>query len=404
MMACTAAQPSPAPVTAPAVLPTATPAVSATAPVLTRQPPPSPSAVPSNVPIPTSVPEPTTSPVSPTPEGRLGPDNFPPGINPLTGLPADPQALAQPPLNIKVSNAPPCVRPQDGLAQADVIFEHYLEAWATRFTAVFHSQLPTRVGSVRSARQIDLELPAIFGSGFVFSGASAGNQRLLDASDFAERTLHALDACPMVCRVPKETVLCNDSIHTLFANAQAAQAEFARRGHTRALFPLEGWAFADQPPTAGEPATRIDVNYLNAPVRWRYRAEAGRYFRYQTGVAHTDAATGQTLSASNVVVLYAPQVYSDIQESTLWYSLQIQFWGTGPALIFRDGQAFGATWVRQNRQRLFTLVDEANNVLPLRPGQTWFEFVGVGSITTHTEGQWTIDPDELPLQTPPQRK
>src|SRR5262245_1856482 len=58
-----------------------------------------------STPIPESVGELTSIPPSPTPEGQLGPKNFPHGIHPLTGLPAEPQALALPPLNIKVSDS-----------------------------------------------------------------------------------------------------------------------------------------------------------------------------------------------------------------------------------------------------------------------------------------------------------
>jgi len=351
--------------------------------------------------MPESVSEPTSIPPSPTPEGQLGPKNFPAGINPLTGLPADPQALALPPLNVKVSDSPPCVRPQYGLPQADVIFEHYVEAWVTRLTAVFHSQLPTRVGSVRSARQIDFELPAIFGSGFVFSGASAGNLRIFNSLDFSNRMIHALDNCPVLCRVSKENVACQSTVHTLFANAQEAEATLMREGHDKLLFPLEGWAFSDHPFITGEAATRIDVNYLNSPVSWKYQAETGTYYRFQAGNAHTDARTGQRLAASNIVVLYANHTYTDIRESPSWYSLQIQFWGTGPALIFRDGQAFPAQWVRESRQGLFTLVDSNNTSVPLHPGQTWFEFVGLASTNTHADSYWAINPEVLPQQTPP---
>lgn len=354
-----------------------------------------------STPIPALVSEPTSPPPSLTPQGRLGPKNFPLGINPLTGLPADPQALALPPLNIKISDSPPCVRPQYGLPQADVIFEHYVEAWVTRLTAVFHSQLPTRVGSVRSARQIDFELPAIFGSGFVFSGASAGNLQIINTSDFAARTIHALDNCPVLCRVSKESIRCQSTVHTLFANAQEAEAALVREGHDKLLFSLEGWAFSDQPLMTGEGATRIDVNYLNSPVSWKYQAETGLYFRSQAGNAHTDAGTGQRLTTSNIVMLYANHTYTDIRESPSWYSLQIQFWGTGPALLFRDGQIFQAQWVRASRQGLFTLVDSNNLVVPLHPGQTWFEFVGLASTSTHVDGYWKINPEVLPQQTPP---
>ena len=46
------------------------------------------------------------------------------------------------------------------------------------------------------------------------------------------------------------------------------------------------------------------------------------------------------LSADNVVVVFAHHLYTDIRESSNFYSLEIQFWGRGPALIFRNGQAY----------------------------------------------------------------
>ncbi len=394
LIACVAPAPPTVVVEMPTPLPTATVPTNSTA--IPTIPEPTPSLIPASTVAPSLTP-------SATLEGRLGPDTFPPDINPLTGLPADVAALVSLPINVKVSNSPPCVRPQYGLAQADVIFEHYVEAWVTRFTAIFHSHYPTRVGSVRSARLIDIELPAIFGSGFLFSGASAGGQRRIDGSDFVDRAFHALDGCPVLCRVPRESTLCNERTHTLFANTQAGLELFAERGFTGPQLPLTGWVFSTQPPATGLPATQVDVDYLNAPVRWTYDSTTGLYYRAQSGTAHTDAETGLTLTAANVVVLFANHVYSDIQESTNWYSLEIQFWDSGPGLMFRDGQAFELTWVRQQRPGLFALVDANNNPVPLKPGRTWFQMVGLASSQSQTDGRWTIDPEELPLRTPPRR-
>ena len=351
----------------------------------------------------------TAEPVQPpsqTPSATTNPTltAAPADINPLTGQPADPAALAQRPLNVKVSNAPACVRPQNGLAQADLIFEHYVEAWATRFTAVFHSQYPEFVGSVRSARMLDLELPAIFSANFLFSGASGGVQERIDDSDFANRSLHALDLCPILCRVPAESVPCDERAHTLFANVGTAQRWFADRDSDEGLPPLEGWSFSKQAPAdGGAPAEKVDIPYSNAPVVWTYEAESGTYLRAQSGVPHVDAISGLTHRAANVVVLFANHVYSSIQESTYWYSLEIQFWGEGPLLLIRDGQVFEGEWRRWQREGLFEIVTENGEPLPLRPGQTWFQMVGLASTVDYADGVLEIDPEELALNTPPTR-
>src|SRR5216684_927532 len=92
---------------------------------------------------------PTASPtLEPTPKGAVGPFNFPPNVNPLTGeVVADPAVLQRRPLAVKISNAPPLVRPQAGIGDADLVFEHLTEGRLTRFTAVFWTHTPPRVGS-----------------------------------------------------------------------------------------------------------------------------------------------------------------------------------------------------------------------------------------------------------------
>src|SRR5574341_1606427 len=83
--------------------------------------------------------------------GAIGPDNFPTDVNPLTGLPVDnPAVLNRRPMVVKISNAPPLVRPQAGIGEADLVYEHYAEGGLTRFSAIFYSHAPERVGSIRS--------------------------------------------------------------------------------------------------------------------------------------------------------------------------------------------------------------------------------------------------------------
>src|SRR5579859_3925706 len=78
-----------------------------------------------------------------TPIGASGPFNFPQNTNPLTGLAVtDPTVLQRRPLAVKISNAPPLVRPQAGIGDADLVFEHLTEGKLTRFTAVFWTHTP----------------------------------------------------------------------------------------------------------------------------------------------------------------------------------------------------------------------------------------------------------------------
>ena len=135
-------------------------------------------------------------------------------VNPLTGLRvSDPAALARRPLAAKISNAPDSVRPQAGIGAADLVFEHYVEGGLTRFTAIFWTHTPPRIGSIRSARLIDLEIPAMYGALLVYSGASEPIRQRIAALPFARRAYEGVTTgAPLYFRDPAL-----DAPHNLFA-------------------------------------------------------------------------------------------------------------------------------------------------------------------------------------------
>ncbi|HJW84927.1 MAG TPA: DUF3048 domain-containing protein, partial [Anaerolineae bacterium] len=125
---------------------------------------------------PTQPPAPTPPP-SPTADTRLI-TTFAPDVNPLTGEKApDPAVLQRRPLAIKVANSnEPGVRPQSGVSFADLVYEHEAEGGVTRWTALFLSQSPALVGSNRSCRIIDADLPAMYKALLACSGFSGGTR------------------------------------------------------------------------------------------------------------------------------------------------------------------------------------------------------------------------------------
>ena len=80
--------------------------------------------------------------VVPTPT-TYGPDAFPEGYNPLTGLPvSDPARLEHPALLLSVTHFPPQSRPQAGLFFTPVVYEFYITEGATRHLAVVYGEFP----------------------------------------------------------------------------------------------------------------------------------------------------------------------------------------------------------------------------------------------------------------------
>ncbi len=353
-----------------------------------------PTAAPSETPVPPATPTPlavgtataaataaATAGPSPTPrptiEGMIGPDDFPENVNPLTGETVrDPAVLDRRPMAIKVSNYPPSIRPQAGLNNADLVFEHYVDWGFTRFTAVFYSQDAKKVGPVRSGRIIDLEIPMMYDAAFGYSG-SAGRIRLMfQESPFFDRIISPDFAHGGFYRFPGED---KPLEHTLFTDTDGLRFILGERGqNVRPVF-ANHMAFREEPLTEGEPVDLLQVGYRNTNATWDYSND-GRYYRWTDGERHMDANTGEQLSFKNIIVLAANHQPTDIVEASSGYqpSLQIQIWGEGPVSIFRDGQRFDGRWRREDPSHMLTFYDLEGNILPLAPGNSFFQLVPLG--------------------------
>jgi hypothetical protein len=163
---------------------------------------------------------------------------------------------------------------------------------------------------------------------------------------------------------------------------------------------LQGMAFAFETPDGGEPTTHIHIPYPHRDmiVDYRYDPERQTYLRWQGGKPHIDAATEEQLDVTNVVIIYANHVDTDIYEDEPRRnhpSVQIQLWGTGPVVVFRDGQAFEGLWARPNRDDMVVFRDPTGQIpIPLKPGNTWIQLVPLEGHRWTFEATWDAEEQE----------
>ena len=327
------------------------------------------------------------------PEAGFGPTNFPPDVNPLTGLSTAPSLLDRRPILIKVSNLPRDVRPQFGLSRADIVYEYYTEEGTTRFIAIYYSQDAEQVGSIRSARFFDEHIIRMYRGFFVFgSGDERVRDRLYQA-DFADRLIVEWQAeCPALCRPdPVTNYLIGDTV---------ALREYVReQGISDERQNLDGMRFQMQIPDGGQPVERIFAWYSAVIYnRWDYDPPSGRYYRYvdvenafegQPEVYRPlrDALGDVPIAADNLVILLMPhEFYSESPEI-----VEMGFYRSGPAYAFRDGQVYELEWVRANESGLYALYTKNGEVYPFKPGTTWFEVMGIESKIFRNENNWRFE-------------
>ena len=286
------------------------------------------------------------------------------------------------PVAIKISNFPPVVRPQAGLSSADVVIEHEAEAGLTRFTAIYYGGDAQKVGPVRSARMIDLEIPAMFKAFFAFSGASPGVVRRIKQSDFADRVLSP-DPNWNTAGFKRIPAAGKAFEHTLYTDTETLWRIAVQQGWYGRQ-DLRVWVFSGDAPEGGQPATGLTLTYRPGYVsaEYAYDSSAGGYRRSIFGEPHTDELTGQQLVADNVLVVYANHVPTDIVEDMTGpqplYSVEIQLWGEGPVKLLRDGRMYEGRWVRAHREDLVRFLDALGEPIPLKPGHTWIQLVRLG--------------------------
>lgn len=313
----------------------------------------------------------------------IGPESYPPGVNPLTGLPVDdPAVLARRPLIIKISNAPPEVRPQSGLSYADLVIENYAEGGWTRFAALFYSQDAPRVGSVRSLRLVDMQLAEAYDAILVFSGGSRG---VIDT--LRETPLYPYDTIspqfgygePYFVRIPREGL---DYEHTLFTDTNILRQWLVEHNvREEPHWSTPGMAFQSAPPEGGTPVSTARLDYARTTAEWRYDSASGAYLRWTDGIPHTDALTGEQLAFENIVVISAYHEEVDLFPERYFgeeVSLYIELTGEGPMTLLRDGLAFEGRWRRMGDEDMLTFVDLAGNPIPLRPGRTFIQIIRAG--------------------------
>ncbi len=362
-----------------------TPAPAATLPPTDTPIPPTETPVPpTETPTLTTGPTPTpTEEPTPTPDASLIVPATDASVFPFTGLrPQDPAHLARRPLAIKVANQA-SVNPQSGLNMADVVVESRVEYSETRYTVIYHSQSAERVGSIRSARLIDRDLPVIFDAVLCFSGAVQPVREMLYSSDLSDQIIEQALNGPSYYRDPNINVPDN-----LFADTAALWNTVAYYDYDTPPQPTGAFFFRQAPPDAPA-ASRVDIPYPRFAVRWTYDPGSGRWLRQMGGNPHIDAVSGEQLSAANVVVLGVNHVTTLILEhgSQMAYdnagncincSIEIQLWGEGPLKILRDGKVVDGKWVRAERFAPFRFLDAGGNDIPLKPGNSWWQVTPLG--------------------------
>ena len=306
-------------------------------------------------------PTPTAGSPTPTPTPSASPVSVP--LNPLTGTPVgvNNQVLA-----VKIDNTQPAF-PQQGVENADVVYLEEVEGGLTRLCAVFSSNLPGRLGPVRSVRETDIELLAPYGKvAFAFSGGNKGVLPKVHASPLIDVS---------VDRVSSKYYRVFGGRHApynLFTNPRALLAAKPNSARVHDV----GFHFGTAS-TPGTPAHSFSIAFLRARATWTWSPAEGRWLLAMNGRPDR-VVGGAQIGADNVIVQLVTiqrSRFSDVNGVTSPITRTV---GSGRTMYFRDGTVTAGTWSRSGSHA--TVYRDANGKpYLLKPGKTWVILVRKGT-------------------------
>lgn len=306
------------------------------------------------------------------PVGPSGPDPSepseppePPVVLPLSPLTGKPMAEGGSPVVVTVDNNEGA-RLQSGLARADIVYEILAEGGITRFLALYHSQSPSVIGPIRSARTYFALLAKEWGAIFGHCGGDNAGLSLIrelgipDANEFGRGDLFWRDSR----RVPP---------HNLYSSvAKLRELLLSPLPDPEPRYEFQDWS--------EEPVFGIKIDYGRRYVVEYHKTEEG-YTRHVTDGSSTymqkDLDTDETILASNILVQWAASKVLDSEGR-----LAIDLIGEGQAVCLVGGRFIEGTWKKPSKDEPTLFYDGDGSLIKLTPGQTWIQIVPTSATAT----------------------
>ena len=289
----------------------------------------------------------------------------PTSLHSLTGLPGEDAPI----LAVKIDDTN-AAHPQIGIDQADVVYVEQVEAGLTRLLAIFSSQIPEKIGPIRSVRISDIDLLAQYGKvGFAYSGAQSKMRPVVAAAHLID--LGAERNPPTIyTRDPNRT----SPVDMVLLAPSLLEKALAKHQSDLALSKPMGWTFGKKP-VGGKAIEKIVIDWPNATYSATWSASEKRWLLSHNGTADLDS-DGKQLGSPTLVIqnlTISPSIYGDKFGGITPLSESV---GTGSGYLLRDGEIFPVKWNRPDATSGTTWVldNGAEKAEPadFAPGQIWF--------------------------------
>jgi len=286
---------------------------------------------------------------------------------PLTGTraPSDVVPL-RPAIGVKIDNYN-AARPQSGIDQADIVFEEPVEGGITRYNALFQCQDSSKIGPVRSARQIDIGIESMFNNApLAHIGGIDPVLANITASGIPNLDLGAYGSA-----------FVRDNSRYAPYNAYTSTAQLYALVPKLATPPTPVFTYSPTVP-AGTAVSSVHVFFSSqSDVTWNWNPATSTWLRFYDGTQPDNLSDGTQNQATNMIIQTVHVTYGPwLENSEGGLEVQAQLDNnSGPAQIFRNGIQIVGTWSRAAASSPTVFKDATGKVITMAPGRTWIELL-----------------------------
>lgn len=335
-------------------------------------------------------------------------------INPLTGLKTTYDASSKRPVAIVVDNINLALTHQTGLNQADILYETLVAPGITRFLMVVSNYTNLAdICNVRSARIFHIDIAANHNAILVCHGGSTYEAFATVASmrlggswneELGKNTYGYINTKDEYAFGTQEGGLKYGTIkyytgaynsgrvdlkydtlitsRALLATLSSNTSRFRLSGNSADGLTKQSLKFVaagtEKVMAGASTATNVILNFtmdnFEGGKNVSYMLKDGKYYRYQNGVAHKDAVTGEQLCFTNLITLFTDvsRVQGTIEDPNV---ASVKTTGSGSGYYFHNGKCIQINWSKLTGDSALVLTTVTGAELTLATGNTYIAYL-----------------------------
>ena len=290
----------------------------------------------------------------------------------LTGMPIDEADLMRRPIAVVINNLFQAL-PQSGISSADIVYEVLAEGDVTRLVGIFQSDIPEKIGPVRSARDSFIDFAFNHDAIFVHHGRSPDANTRLNATRITNLDGMSLEG----------TVFWRDRTypawhhnsgtrpleHSSYTSRQRIETHMASRSirDTVGEDPAYGFVFGAVPSVGAGAANTVTVPFSVPYARtFIFDPDTGLYFVENRDGPLKDAENQTQVTVRNILVQQTTmRVTGDLGQRTIGTV------GSGDGYLITGGMYQRVSWAKDSHTSPMRWYFEDGSPLVLAPGPTW---------------------------------